>query len=367
MKRILFVSPTAALGGAERVMQTIAEYLLIDGWEVTFYVMSRGDKEGWEELKKHPDFNFIVKDYNSEKTGLPALLYNIVSLNKKYDYKYIFSSHSHINATLSTLKKIKLLPNCFLIGRESTVVFDRYQGVSRMAFKLIYTCFYGAHDLLVCQTEEMKKSLTDALNNKLAKKIEVIPNPVSLKRIDKSLHIDEEIIKFDKKIKNIVACGRLASVKNFTLLIKAFAKVVVHNTNVHLYIVGDGIERETLQQLCEKLDLTDHITFTGKQPNPSKWFQIADLGVISSIKEGFPNVLLEMMASGTKAIITTPCTGDLDKLPKVKVSKDLTVEGLSSLMEEVLLSNIDNSYEYRCYIEKFRSVDSFWANVEINI
>lgn len=366
MRKILFVSPTARLGGAERIMQTIAHYLLQQGWEVSFYIMSRGSQSGWEELQKFNSFNFIVKEYKSEKTSLLSFLYNVITLNKKDKFDYIFSSHSHTNATLSFLKKIGMLPGGKLIGRESTVVFERFYGVKRSTFKMLYNYFYGSHDLLICQTELMKNSLINSLDKIPAKNIQVIPNPLNIERID--LGLNSTTIKINSStVKNIVACGRLVPVKNFSLLINVLSKLILEGYSIHLYIVGDGIDKKLLLDLTTSLKLNNYITFVGHQVNTAQWYKIADVGVISSIKEGFPNVILEMMASGTKNIVATPCTGDLDILPEVVISKDQTEKSLYLAVESVLRKSNDHSEIYRKYIETHRTVAIFWDTLEVKI
>ncbi|PLT24711.1 glycosyltransferase [Pseudoalteromonas sp. MelDa3] len=366
MRKILFVSPTAKLGGAERVMQTIAHYLLQQGWEVTFYIMSRGSQSGWEELQKFDNFNFIVKEYKSEKTSLLSFLYNIISLNRKSKFHYIFSSHSHTNAALSFLKKIDILPDAKLVGRESTIVFERFYGAKRRIFKILYNYFYGSHDLLICQTELMKKSLICSLEKLPAKNIQVIPNPLSIDRIDSGLK--ESVVKLrDLTVKNIVACGRLVPVKNFSLLINVLSRLILEGYLTHLYIVGDGVDRKLLCDLSTSLKLDNYITFVGHQENTAQWYKIADVGVISSIKEGFPNVILEMMASGTKNIVTTPCTGDLDTLPEVIISEDHSEEALYLAVKSVLRKSNDHGEIYRKYIETHRTVEMFWKTLETKI
>lgn len=366
MKKILFVSPTAKLGGAERVMQSIAYYLLQQGWEVTFYIMSRGFQNGWEELQKFDNFNFIVKEYKSEKTSLLSFLYNVTSLNKKERFDYVFSSHSHTNAALSFLKKVGMLSGGKLIGRESTVVFERFYGVKRWFFKMLYNYFYGSHDILICQTGLMRNSLINSLDKTPARNIQVISNPLNIERIDLGLKNSTTKIK-DTAVKSIVACGRLVPIKNYPLLINVFSKLILEGYSTHLYILGDGNDKELLLDLVSLLELSEHITFVGYQENTAQWYNIADVGVISSIKEGFPNVILEMMASGTKNIVVTPCTGDLDMLPQVVISRDHSEDALYAAVESVLQKSGDHSQKYREYIEGHRTVAMFWKTLESKI
>lgn len=365
MPKIIIVSPTANLGGAERILHSVATHLVDEGWEVTFFIMSRGYQEGWEDLEKYKNFNFVVSNYKSEKKALPFVICHLISLcfNNKYDYA--LSSHTHTNAMLSFLRKLKLIQVKFLLARESTVIFDRFSGFLRKIFYFIYRFFYGAQDVLVCQTDYMRSSLIEALGFKPSKNIVVIPNPINLHRIDVSLGEFEVGFKEKhlSKKKTIVFCGRLVPVKKVDTLIFAFNELLSLVAESKLVIIGDGPEKEKLVALSKSLNIKEFVNFVGYQKNPACLLMSADLGVVSSEREGFPNVILEMMASGVKSIVSTPCTDGLSCLPDIIVSSDHSHEALSQSMYQALKNNYDFSKVYREYVEKERSVAVFWEAV----
>ncbi|WP_026471761.1 glycosyltransferase [Alkanindiges illinoisensis] len=357
-----FASPTAVLGGAERVMFNIIMMLLEEGHHVTMYVMSRGEQEGWDKIKDHPNLNFIVKNYGSEKTSLPMFLLSLIYLSYKNNYDFSFSSHTHVNGVLSFMRKLGLFKTKYLISRESTVIFERFFGLWRFIFKLIYRFMYGKQDLIICQTERMETSLIANLGYAPAKVIEVFPNPVNLTYISEQLASSQ----LEKKPFStlIVGCGRLISLKKFDHLIISFANVASDFPNTGLVIIGDGPERESLAKLVETLDLTDRVIFTGKISNPIQWFAKADIGIISSEIEGFPNVLIEMMASGSKQIITTPCTDGVNSIPYISITQDCSIEAIETSLRANLKNPIDNSFNNKEYINQNRSVEAFWQKVE---
>lgn len=355
----LFVFPTAVLGGAERVMFNIIYNLLLNGNSVTVVIMSRGCQNGWEVLREFPNFNFIVHNYKSEKKAIIPLLISLFFLSLKNNYKIVFSSHTHINGVLSFLKKINIFKSSILVSRESTFIFDRFDGLMRMLFKFIYRFMYGKQDLLICQTNKMKESLIANLGFSPVKNIQVIPNPVNIEYID--------FLKFeDKNIDSeyIVACGRLIPLKKIDYLIQAFSDLSEKFDKIKLVIIGSGPEENKLKKMVGDLNLESKVIFTGKINNPIKWFNSAKLGVISSEIEGFPNVIIEMMAAGTKNIITTPCTDGVLGLPNVCITESCSVQALRIEIESALNCNIDNSILYREYIEQYRSVNSFWKEIE---
>ncbi|WP_312825299.1 glycosyltransferase [Epilithonimonas sp.] len=116
----------------------------------------------------------------------------------------------------------------------------------------------------------------------------VIYNPVSVSK--KNL---VRVSNPDKVTFNIVYVGRLETVKNVASLIKAFADS--NNINAHLTIVGDGRERNNLEQLTSQLQIESKITFTGFSSEPSKYLSNADLFVLPSFSEGFGIATAEAM------------------------------------------------------------------------
>lgn len=357
--KYLFVFPTAVLGGAERVMFNIIYNLLTNGNSVTVVIMSRGYQNGWEVLEEFPHFNFIVHNYKSEKTAIIPLLISLFFLSLKNNYKIIFSSHTHINGVLSFLKKIQIFKYSILVSRESTFIFDRFDGFMRILFKFIYRFMYGKQDLLICQTLRMKESLINNLGFSPVKNIETIPNPVNIDYID-TLKCEKNNVSYEY----IVACGRLIPLKKIDYLIQSFSDISERFDKIKLVIIGNGPEEDKLKKMVSDLNLDSRVIFTGKINNPIKWFNSAKLGIISSEIEGFPNVIIEMMAAGTKNIITTPCTDGVLDLPNVSVTENCSVQALTIEIEKALNFPLDNSNLYREYIEKNRSVNSFWKKIE---
>jgi GalNAc-alpha-(1->4)-GalNAc-alpha-(1->3)-diNAcBac-PP-undecaprenol alpha-1,4-N-acetyl-D-galactosaminyltransferase len=104
----------------------------------------------------------------------------------------------------------------------------------------------------------------------------------------------------------IVAMGRLDPQKGFDILIEAFASVAVNRPDWNLVIFGEGPERGRLEALCRRLSLGERVSMPGVTSEPAEALSKADLFVLSSRYEGFPNALCEAMAAGL-AVIATDC------------------------------------------------------------
>lgn len=98
--------------------------------------------------------------------------------------------------------------------------------------------------------------------------------------------------------RRLLAVGRLHPHKGFDLLITAFGQLADYFPEWDLVILGEGDDREALQQQIDDAGLADRISMPGRAGNVGQWYRESDLYVLSSRVEGLSNTLLEAMASG---------------------------------------------------------------------
>lgn len=106
----------------------------------------------------------------------------------------------------------------------------------------------------------------------------------------------------------IAAVGRLSAEKAFDRLIDAVVALNRSGTEVGLAIAGSGVEQDRLQERAVSSGLIDRIHLLGYFADPRLLYQAADLFVLSSLREGLPNVVLEAMAM-RKPVIATRIAG----------------------------------------------------------
>ena len=137
-------------------------------------------------------------------------------------------------------------------------------------------------------------------------KINVVYNPVVTKKLlELSANRFEHQSFDDDEVSVILSVGRLASQKNFDLLIRAYSDLP-HSVNACLVILGEGELKQELVLLSEKLGISSRVYFPGFVKNPFMWMRRASLFVLSSDYEGLPGALIQAMACGTP-VVSTDC------------------------------------------------------------
>lgn len=100
------------------------------------------------------------------------------------------------------------------------------------------------------------------------------------------------------------AVGRLSPEKGFDLLIRAIADLRNEGQRVCLAIAGDGAAQAELQKLIDSLGAADYVRLLGHVSDPRLLYQAMDAFVLSSLREGLPNVVLEALSLETPVVAT---------------------------------------------------------------
>jgi glycosyltransferase involved in cell wall biosynthesis len=156
---------------------------------------------------------------------------------------------------------------------------------------------YPLADAAVLQTETAADWARRYLDHT---KLHVIPNFVDPPAI--STREDDFDLSGTRNL--ITAAGRLTRQKGFDLLIEAFSMAAGDKPEWSLVILGEGEERRSLEDLADSLPVRDRVILPGRIRNIGQVMERSDMFVLSSRYEGFPNVLLEAMASGLPVIAT---------------------------------------------------------------
>ncbi|WP_200763267.1 glycosyltransferase [Nitrosophilus alvini] len=301
-KKIFFIVPSMRGGGSERVISIILNHLDRSKFEILLALLRKEGKY-LDDLPR--DIEIIDLDVKQARYSIFKIIYLIKQ--KKPDI--VFSTLGYLNLLISIIKPIFSKKVKFIARESSIVSVQNQQEKHPNLFDFLYKNFYKNFDLIICQSNFMKSDLIKNYNIP-DKKMVVINNPIDFDKIDKSAKTGEKLFNNDKI--NLLAVGRLDKVKGYDLLLKAFVKL---DEKFFLTVIGDGEEKENLLMLTKNLGIEDRITFKGFKKNPYKYMAQADLFILTSKYEGFPNVLLEANACGLP-VVAFNCLGGTREIIK---------------------------------------------------
>ncbi|MDH1882390.1 glycosyltransferase [Empedobacter sp. GD03797] len=324
MKTILFILPDLNQGGAERVITTLCNELDRTKFCPKLVLFK---KEGYYLNHLKDDVEIIELNVSRIRYSI----FKIIPLIKKLKPEIVFTGWGEISAFLSLI--ISLFPRTKFITRETNVVSEH---VKRKEILFFYR-FYNNFHQIIAQSDDMKNDLIE--NFRISEyKIIKINNPVDFDLINR-LKIESITIDFDTSYKNIVAIGNLSPRKGFDLLLNVMNEL--KGENIHLTILGDGAFKDKLAQQKDELSL-NNVTFKGKVSNPFVYLKNADLFVLSSRYEGFPNVLLEAGACGTYSLANN-CPGGINEIVQEGINAEIfpisDSKGFAEKIKEVLQEN----------------------------
>jgi glycosyltransferase involved in cell wall biosynthesis len=188
-----------------------------------------------------------------------------------------------------------LRPSLKVTIRESTS-FEFYKSysswVSVKFLVLLFRFLYPIADEIIFPSLMMKDIFLREIDLNQFVRFRILPNIVDeVELLKKSMEpIDPKLWHRTRK-KVIVNVGRLDRNKNQALIIDAMK--LIQDLDVEFIQIGSGAELSFLKAKVENLGLTDRVTFLGYQENPFKFLKAADIFVLSSLVEGYPNVLVQ--------------------------------------------------------------------------
>ncbi len=150
----------------------------------------------------------------------------------------------------------------------------------------------------------------------------------------------------------LLAVGNLVALKRHWLMVEALTRL----PEVELVVVGEGPERAGIEKLARQRKLSDRVRLLGRVPQDRlpEIYSAADLLLLISTHEGWPNVLLESMACGTPVVVS-PIDGIADIVGTAEAGRilaDVNPSGLAEAIRELLAAPPSRAAT-RLYAEQF--------------
>ncbi|MEO3432598.1 glycosyltransferase family 4 protein [Inquilinus sp. CAU 1745] len=304
--KIAFVIHSMVGGGAERVTANLANAWSGRGWEVTILTLAARSMDAYA-------FNPGVRRIALNAAGESASPVSAIAANLRRVWAIRRAlrqvSPDVVLAMMTTANVLALLAVCGT--RIPVVVSERVYPpmlpVGR-AWAALRRWTYPRARAVVALTIENARWLEQ---NCPGSRTTVIPNPVPWPLPDGEPRLSPAGTLADG-CRLLLAVGRLVPQKGFDSLLNAFARLASANPDWHLVIVGEGQDRLALETQRARMGLEGRVHLPGHVGNIRDWYARADLFVLSSRFEGFPNVLAEAMASGCPAVSFDCDTGPRD-------------------------------------------------------
>lgn len=288
-----FVLPDFRGGGAESVLINLANYIS-DNYFVRVTIIV-GKKNGPNLSRISNKISILEMGTTS---GIKAVPY-LIKLNKEFKFDSLIGTLGMAHAVAISKLFFRNKVHCSArLGNTISKDLENWSGIKKVIHKY-YQKVLGLADVIVAQSEYMKIDLQNYI--KKYENIKAIYNPINLSR----LYIAENSAsKFNRDSFNVVSIGRLSRQKDYVSSILA-AKIVKNKIpNFHLHIFGTGELNDSLQKLVRSNSLDEYVHFYGYRDDAINWLAHADVLLLTSLYEGFSNVVLEALALGIPVVAT---------------------------------------------------------------
>ena len=334
MQRICFVIPSLSIGGAEMSMVKMANILLKQGNQVCVITFSSGS---YNELASQLQKRISVQAIGGLNSSDPRLWFRLRRMLKHLRPTVVigWSLYANLVCCLVTRRSYEwllvlseriYLPMAFSSRKLGFVFKDR---VTLLAVKYLYR-----RACLITTNSRMSLRFLRGYTGGNTEKFAFLPNVID---VDDAIKMSNMEVNVIPKVSgpHILAVGRLDYQKGFDILLRSFAEVR-KKRQWNLVIVGDGPDSSFLKRLGQKLGIANVVHWVGKVDNPFPYYGWADMVLVPSRFEGFPNVPLEAMACG-KAVICANCkTGPTELTMGGRFGKLVPVEDVLALADAMI-------------------------------
>ena len=339
MKKILFGITSLTLGGAERVLVDIVNELCIK-YEITiFTIYAKGEleKQLLPQVKVKSLYDISYEELTKfQKIYRPL---RILLLRKKIYNKYIKGKYdveiAFLEGPVTRLLSVKnkAVRKIAWIHNDISAVFGN-EIKSKLKRKLDYK-IYNKYKKLVFVSKDNMEKFKKIYPNIKKEKEELIYNYINKEAILKKAEEKPEI-EFPQNEMNFVTIARLVPQKAIDRIIKIHSKLMNEGVKCNFYVIGDGPEKEKLENQIKDENIKGTFSLLGKMENPYPYIKMANYFCLLSKFEGYGMVLEEAKMLNKPIIITDTAAREAVEGYKNSVIVENSEEGIYKGLKQIL-------------------------------
>jgi glycosyltransferase involved in cell wall biosynthesis len=328
--------------GVDRVMVNLAQGFIDQGLKVDLLLNSMGGKL----LGQFPR---EVRVINLKAPRLLSGLPKVIQYLRQARPTVLLSSGHYVNEIALWSKALSGTSTKVIVSEHNVLSMNAKLSPHERWSPLLAKLFYGWADNIVTVSHGVAQDLRQ-ITYLSPSKVRVIYNPIVTPRLSEEAQIAPNHPWFKPgEPPVLLGIGRLEPQKDFSTLLRAFAKVR-QSRSARLMILGKGREQKKLETLVQELNLENDVALVGFIENPYPYIAKASAFILSSAWEGLPTVLIEAMALGTPVISTNCESGPEEILAQGKYGALVPVgdsEAISNAILQVLAGHtvgVENSW-----------------------
>jgi len=298
------------IGGAEKVVSQLINYFSND---FDIHLILLNDTIEYElpfnniTVKIIDNSNLKASNRTLDILKIPILSRRLKKYLEQNDIHVCFSALNRSNFINCFLRILNWKGKIIISERSHTSSVYSTDSISGKTGRSLVKLLYKKADVIVPNSAGIEYDLRTTF--KLKNNFRVIHNPVNIQQQQKDIQEEVSDVQFESFTFSHV--GRMERSKNHEMLLAAIAKIKEKDFKV--LIIGHG-EQEKIKTLAKEAGVFDKLVFLGYRNNVVKYISHCQCHVMTSIFEGFPNVLLEALAGGVPVISTDCPTGPAEIL-----------------------------------------------------
>jgi len=302
--RLIFLIPSLAGGGAERVASTLLPYLARH-FDLILVLLENRVTYPIPKGVQLVTFSGLLGSQAAHIARIPYHLLALIRFVRKHHVRLVMSFMEEAN--ILNIVAASVTSHHAVISQH-IAPHRQYASkglLGRLIFATSRKLYPKAAHIITVSRGIRKTLLADyRIDPKL---ITVIPNPIDYEAINEQAAASPP---FQLPSKFLLHVGRMQLAhKAQDILLATFHVLYPRYPNLSLVLVGDGPDRKQIEDYIKSLGFGDAVMLAGWQSNVATFMARAQALILCSRYEGWPSVLVEAMACGCPVVATDCLTG----------------------------------------------------------